>query len=79
MSGVRVSVNGEERELKAGTTVADLVQETATSAEQVAVAVNGDVVRQAQWGEAALAEGDRVEIVTAIQGGGGSGAGSGHG
>lgn len=76
---MRVSVNGEERELVAGTTVADLVQETVASADQIAVAVNGEVVPQAQWGEAALGEGDRVEMVTAIQGGGGTEMGSGHG
>lgn len=76
---MHVAVNGEERELGAGTTVADLVQETAAPPEQVAVAVNGDVVPRAEWDEAALAEDDRVEIVTAIQGGGGTQAGSGHG
>lgn len=76
---MRVSVNGEERELGSGTTVADLVQEAAASAEQVAVAVNGDVVPRARWEQAALAEGDRVEIVTAIQGGGGTETGGGHG
>lgn len=76
---MRVSVNGEERELGPDTTVADLVQETAASADQVAVAVNGDVVPRARWDEAALTEDDRVEIVTAIQGGGGTEMGGGHG
>lgn len=79
MSGVRVAVNGEERELDPGTTVTDLLQETMASADQVAVAINGDVVPRAKWDEAALAAGDRVEIVTAIQGGGGTEVGSGHG
>lgn len=70
MSPVRVHVNGADRELSAGTTVADLADEVTASADQVAVAVNGDVVRRQQWAETSLAEGDRVEIVTAIQGGG---------
>lgn len=67
---MRVDVNGAERELSAGATVADLVEEVTASADHVAVAVNGDVVRRQQWAETSLAEGDRVEIVTAIQGGG---------
>lgn len=76
---MRVQVNGVQRELSPDTTVADLVTETAESADQVAVAVNGDVVRRQAWAEAPLAEGDRVEIVAAIQGGAEPGVGRGHG
>lgn len=67
---MRVHVNGAERELGSDATVADLVEEVTSSTGNVAVAINGDVVRRQQWGETSLAEGDRVEIVAAIQGGG---------
>lgn len=70
MSPMRVHVNGVEWELRSDTTVADLVEEVTSSAGHVAVAVNGDVVRGQHWTETALAEGDRVEIVAAVQGGG---------
>lgn len=67
---MRVRVNGEEREVAPDTTVAGLVADVAGSREQVAVAVNGEVVRRHQWDEVTLGSGDRVEIVAAIQGGG---------
>jgi sulfur carrier protein len=35
----------------------------------VAVAINGEVVRRADWPGVRLAEGDEVEIVKATQGG----------
>ena len=35
----------------------------------VAIALNGRVVRRAEWAETRLSEGDRVEIVRAMQGG----------
>jgi sulfur carrier protein len=35
----------------------------------VAAAVNETVVPRAQWATTALAEGDRVEVLTAVQGG----------
>jgi len=35
----------------------------------VAAAVNGDVIRRASWAATALAAGDQVEVVTAVQGG----------
>jgi sulfur carrier protein len=38
-------------------------------ARGVAVAVDGEVVPRSKWGELTLAEGSRVEVVGAIQGG----------
>jgi sulfur carrier protein len=55
----------------AGHTVADLVRvATGSPAPRgVAVAVNGAVVRRADWATTCLSEGDRVEVLTATQGG----------
>ena len=39
------------------------------SARFLAVAVNGTVVRRAEWAERSLAAGDQVEIVRPLQGG----------
>ena len=38
-------------------------------ASGVAAAVNGEVVPRRSWAGAALRDGDRVEVVTAVQGG----------
>lgn len=68
MSELTVRVNGAERRLPAGATVADLVAEL-PSTKGIAVAVDGEVVRRAEWGGHALSAGARIEIVTAVQGG----------
>lgn len=64
-------VNGAEQVLPEGTSVADLVRALGRdpSVPGVAVAVEGDVVRRAEWAEAILYDGDRVEVLTAVQGG----------
>jgi sulfur carrier protein len=51
--------------------VADLLAELglAPAARGVAVAVDGEVVPRSQWAATALADGSRVEVVDAIQGG----------
>ena len=41
----------------------------AVDMESVAVAVNGAVVRRAAWDSTPLADGDQVEVLTAVQGG----------
>jgi thiamine biosynthesis protein ThiS len=66
---VRVLVNGEPRELEEGATLADLVAALALAPERVAVELNREVVRRADWHSIKVAEGDRVEIVHFVGGG----------
>lgn len=64
-----VTVNGERRELPAGTTVADLLATLSQHPRMVAVERNGAIVRRANYGATVLAPGDRLEIVAFTQGG----------
>jgi sulfur carrier protein len=66
---VRVLVNGEAREVPAGTTVAGLLRVLALESERVAVERNGRLVPRAQHAATELAEGDRLEVVTLVGGG----------
>src|SRR5205807_5458646 len=68
---VLVSVNGEPRELPAGSTVADLpdLLPGAPAGRGVAIALDGVVVPRGAWSDTPLAEGARVEILAAVQGG----------
>ena len=68
---MKVTVNGEEREIEAGATVADLIRLLAHAPERVAVELNREVVRRARWAETGLGEGDRVEVVHFVGGGAG--------
>jgi len=75
MNELRVTVNGEIRTAAPGTTVTGLLQAMGIDPARVAVERNRDVVPRRSWAEAALADGDRIEIVAFI--GGGSDAGTG--
>jgi sulfur carrier protein len=66
---VELIVNGEQRRLPGALTVAELVVEVTPQVRGVAVAVNGEVVPRAGWPATALRDGDRVEVLTAAQGG----------
>ncbi len=68
---MKVILNGAEEEVPSEATVAFLVEKTVPgdASVGVAVALNGDVVRKAEWGTARLGEGDRIEILRAIGGG----------
>jgi sulfur carrier protein len=68
---VIVRLNGEERELQEGTTVAEAVALCGLrpGARGVAVAVDREVVPRGAWETTMLPDGAAVEVVTAIQGG----------
>jgi sulfur carrier protein len=68
---VIVIVNGEERALRDGATVADLVQDVGApgGGRGVAVALHSEVVPRSDWEQTVLAEGDRIEVLIAVQGG----------
>ena len=66
---MRVMVNGSADELPDGCTVAQVVAARSRTDQGVAVAVNDQVVTRGSWSTVRLADGDRVEILTAVQGG----------
>ena len=66
---MRARVNGVERELPDGTTVAELLRELGATQDGLAVALNEHVVRKSLHGATPIAEGDAVEIIRAVAGG----------
>ncbi|MFF3843951.1 sulfur carrier protein ThiS [Streptomyces sp. NPDC002328] len=64
-----VRVNGEQREVAAGTALDAVVRSLTAAPSGVAAALNETVVPRARWSDTPLREGDRVEILTAVQGG----------
>ena len=66
---MKVVVNGNPVELPNGSTVAALIRQLAVEEARVAVERNQEVVPRRTWAEAALRDGDAVEIVTFVGGG----------
>jgi sulfur carrier protein len=66
-----VVLNGERYELDPGATVREAVTATGAPSEGrgVAVALDGEVVPRRRWDDVPLREGQRVEVVQAVQGG----------
>lgn len=66
---MRLELNGEDKDVEDGATVATLVAGLGLGQERVAVEVNRKLVKRATWAETPLAEGDVVEIVHFVGGG----------
>lgn len=66
---MRVTVNGESRELVHARSVAELLGELRVTAGRVAVEINEEVVPRDDYAERRIAAGDRIEIVHFVGGG----------
>ena len=66
---MRLQINGQEQEVAAVSTIADLVRALELDTGRVAVERNLEVVPRSQHAVTPLAEGDRIEIVHFIGGG----------
>ena len=69
MSPLTIILNGEPRQARPDSTVAELLTAMEITAKHVAVEVNLEIVPRSQHEHCALNAGDRVEIVRAIGGG----------
>jgi sulfur carrier protein len=66
---MNVTINGNQQDVAAGTTVAALVERLGLGPKGVAVAVNEAVVPRSTWDAVELRDGDRAEVLIAAQGG----------
>lgn len=66
---LHLTVNGEARQVAAGTTIAGLIEQLGLGGKRVAVERNRAIAPRATHAEVVLADGDRLELVTFVGGG----------
>ncbi len=64
-----ITVNGNTLQVKAGTTLVDLLQQLELDKTMVAVEQNAEIVPKTEFSRRILSPGDRVEIVHFVGGG----------
>jgi thiamine biosynthesis protein ThiS len=66
---MKIVLNGRERDIDSGATLADLVAAAGFLGKRVAVEVNREIVPRSDYAARVLAADDRIEVVHAIGGG----------
>lgn len=67
-----ITLNGQSRSFESlgdYPSLDKLVQELGLKSDRVAIEQNGEIVPRSTWAQAALAEGDRLELVHFVGGG----------
>jgi len=66
---MRMTINGEERDVADGATIAAVLAGLDLRRDGIAVALNDDVVPRTEHAVRLLRDGDRLEIIVAVAGG----------
>ncbi|HEY9189633.1 MAG TPA: sulfur carrier protein ThiS [Sulfurovum sp.] len=66
---IKVSVNGEMKELENGLNVSEMIEALEYKVKGFAVAVNTTFVPIAKYNETIIKEGDTIDILAPVQGG----------
>ena len=66
---MRLTVNGEQRQIRAASNISALVASLGLDPRKVAIERNLAIVPRSSWPDTLLADGDRIEIVHFVGGG----------
>lgn len=64
-----ITINGEEKRLEAALTLEGLLKTLDLEPRKIAIERNREIVPKSLYGETALADGDKIEIVQFVGGG----------
>ncbi|MBZ5591301.1 MAG: sulfur carrier protein ThiS [Acidobacteriia bacterium] len=66
---ISIVVNGEERAVRSGDTIADLLSALELDPERLAIELDRRIVKRAEWAGTVLPAGAKLEIVRFVGGG----------
>ncbi len=66
---MKLQINGEQRDLADGLTLAALIEHLGMKPDRVAVELNLEIVPRTQWQATPLNDGDKLEVVHFVGGG----------
>jgi sulfur carrier protein len=66
---MKVTINGETRELAADSTLQSLLESLDMTRGRVAVEINQEIIPRSQHSQRLLHDGDKIEIIHAVGGG----------
>ncbi|MFW6174198.1 MAG: sulfur carrier protein ThiS [Chloroflexota bacterium] len=66
---ISVVINGKDTQLERPMTMQEYLEQQGLAERRLAIAVNGEIVRQASYSEITINHGDEVEIVRPVGGG----------
>ena len=69
MAAINILLNGESREVAKEIRLDQLLDFFSLPQQRIAIEINNNVIRRADWPETVIGEGDKIEVVHFVGGG----------
>jgi sulfur carrier protein len=69
VSKILITLNGEQLPIESNIDLETLVDQLELPAKRLAVEMNGNVIRRADWPQTTVNDGDKIEVVHFVGGG----------
>ncbi len=69
MATIKILLNGETREAPGGINLDHLLDLFSLPSQRIAIELNKNVIRRADWPQTVVGDGDRIEVVHFVGGG----------
>jgi len=66
---MKITLNGQEKELAKTRDLKGLVDQFCKSTIHIIAEVNGEIIKNPQWGQTIIRDGDTVELINFVGGG----------
>lgn len=66
---MNLTINGQSKSFQEGLSLEDILKELKLEGKVMAAAVNMNIVKQGQWSEYKLSDGDKLELLDFVGGG----------
>ena len=66
---MRITLNGQERELTNAQTLKDVIREFQQDCNRIIAELNGQIIKNPQWEKTPVHDGDRIELLSFVGGG----------
>ena len=66
---MHITLNGEEKSLKEGTSLNQLLEQLGIEGKRIAVEINREIIPKSEHAQYEIRDGDKIEVVHAIGGG----------
>lgn len=66
---MKITLNGKKKQYEAALTLEEMIRSASVDFRHVIAEVNGEIVKQGDWGATPIQEGDTIELLNFVGGG----------
>lgn len=66
---MKIKINGKEREYQPSASLREIINKFCKNNQKIIAEVNGQIIKNPQWDQTPIKEGDQIELINFVGGG----------